>query len=95
MVVITVEGAAKPFNCSVGWTMKEAEKKIRKMYGLKNGGILRNGVGTRSKDVIQEGEGIAYVFVGGKMKQSAPQQGKRFHSLISSIASTLSFFRSR
>ncbi len=67
MVDITVEGHAnKLFKCPVGWTMKEAKDEIRERYGLMNRGIERNGEAAKSKDVIEEGEGIAYVFVDGE-----------------------------
>ncbi len=64
--------------------MKEAKDEIRERYGLMKGGIERNGEATKSTDVIEEGEGIAYVFVDGDKKQSTPEQAqsKLFHYLV-------------
>ena len=67
MADITVEGY-EPFSCLAEdeWTVEEAEKKIREAYLLSGGQIKRNGKATKPSHKIQGGNGIAYVFVGGR-----------------------------
>lgn len=70
MVNIDIEGH-KNFPCPVDRTVEEAENKIRSMYGLLNGGILKNGVAMFLNDIITaEADGV-YQFVNFQ-----PQQGK-------------------
>jgi hypothetical protein len=91
---ITVEGYAEPFSCLAEdeWTVKEAVDAIREAYLLSGGQIKRNGMATKPTHKIREDDGIAYVFVGGEKKQSFPHEGTLSNSLISSTASTDTFF---
>ena len=43
MVNIYISGR-NDFPCPVGWSAEQAEMKIRSMYGLMYGGIVRNGL---------------------------------------------------
>lgn len=62
------------FPCPVGWTVEETESRIRSMYGLVNGGIIKNGIVMRSTDSItadgeyqfvnfHENQGMFFIFI--------------------------------
>jgi hypothetical protein len=51
MVNIRISGQ-KDFPCPVSWTVEKAEERIRSMFGLVNGGILKNGEATDPAETI-------------------------------------------
>jgi hypothetical protein len=49
------------FQCPIGWTVEDAEKKIRSCYVLNGGLITKNGIAARSADLIMEDGEYAFV----------------------------------